>query len=559
MLSAKYSRGRLSMAQQIINIGASPNDGQGNPIRAAFNKTNENFSELYARAQTTPPNTLVGIPGDFAGMYAYDSTYFYYCFANYDGSSTIWAQVTQVGNVSVTSLNNGTSNVVVDLNGNISMGVANIANLAQFTAQGQFLTGVISATGNVTGNYFIGDGSLLTNLPIPGIYGNTQVAEFLPTYTGNLVSLTGPVITTGNVTGNYFIGDGSLLSNVSAANVSTSRISNGASQVTIPASSGNVLVDVGVIANVAVFSIAGFSAVGNVLASGNISAAGNLLTSGNVSASFITGTLTTASQTNITALGTLTSLSVIGNVTSGGIYTVGPISATGNIVGNYIYGNGAFLTGITGGAGNGTAIVNGLSSVDIPVNSGNVLVSVGFSPNVAVFNGGGLSVNGLIQTNNLSSSGTISATGNVTGGNIHAAGEVSATGNIVGSYIIGDGSLLTNVGVGTNYSNANVAAYLPTYSGNLQAGNLSITGQSNVDGNVNVHYTARVNGTVDGQLYGLTNGVNTIYGTWDFGFILANTYNNPIQWIFAQTSAGNVDMGTVTAPTSLDIDTGTIF
>ena len=53
------------MAQQIINIGATPNDGQGNPIRTAFNKTNENFSELYARAQTTPPPTLVGSIGDF--------------------------------------------------------------------------------------------------------------------------------------------------------------------------------------------------------------------------------------------------------------------------------------------------------------------------------------------------------------------------------------------------------------------------------------------------------------------------------------------------------------
>ena len=35
------------MAKQIINIGSAPNDGTGDPIRTAFNKTNSNFDELY--------------------------------------------------------------------------------------------------------------------------------------------------------------------------------------------------------------------------------------------------------------------------------------------------------------------------------------------------------------------------------------------------------------------------------------------------------------------------------------------------------------------------------
>jgi hypothetical protein len=551
------------MAQQIINIGASANDGQGNPIRTAFAKTNDNFSELYSRAQVTPPPTLVGSLGDSAGMYAYDSTYFYYCFADYDGSSTIWAQVTQVGNISVTQINNGTSNVVVDLNGNIRMTVANVANTVQFTTVGQELIGQLNATGNVTGNYIIGDGSLLTNLPIPGIYGNTQVAQFLPTYTGNLVSLAGPVVTTGNVTGNYIIGDGSLLTNVNAANVSTSKISNGFSQINIPVSNDSILVDVGIISNLAVFNTTGISVVGTVSATnlsvtGNIAATGTVTTAA-VSAGSLTGTLTTASQTNITSIGTLLSLSVAGNVVANNLSTTDFVSATGNITGSYIYGNGAFLTGVTGSGGNGTAIVNGLSKVDIPVSAGNVAVTVGFNSNVAVFTNNGLEINGNLSANNILSSLVISATGNLMGGNITTAGQITASGNITGAYIIGDGSLLTNIVTGTSYSNANVAAYLPTYSGNLSAGNLSISGQANVTGNINVHSTARVNGTVQGQLYGLTNGVNTIYGTWDFGFVTANTYDNPIQWIFAQTSAGNVDMGNITAPTSLSIDIGTIF
>jgi hypothetical protein len=38
------------MAQETINIGTSPNDGTGDPLRNAFNKANLNFSELYGGA-----------------------------------------------------------------------------------------------------------------------------------------------------------------------------------------------------------------------------------------------------------------------------------------------------------------------------------------------------------------------------------------------------------------------------------------------------------------------------------------------------------------------------
>ena len=36
------------MAQEIINIGATANDKSGDPLRTAFNKVNENFTELYS-------------------------------------------------------------------------------------------------------------------------------------------------------------------------------------------------------------------------------------------------------------------------------------------------------------------------------------------------------------------------------------------------------------------------------------------------------------------------------------------------------------------------------
>ena len=36
------------MAQQYINIGATSNDGNGDPLRLAFEKINENFTQLYS-------------------------------------------------------------------------------------------------------------------------------------------------------------------------------------------------------------------------------------------------------------------------------------------------------------------------------------------------------------------------------------------------------------------------------------------------------------------------------------------------------------------------------
>jgi hypothetical protein len=82
------------MAREIINVGTVPNDGTGDALRTAYIKCNNNFGELYTRAQVSPPVDSTGTVGDTAGMYAWDSEYFYYCFQNYDGSSVIWRRIT---------------------------------------------------------------------------------------------------------------------------------------------------------------------------------------------------------------------------------------------------------------------------------------------------------------------------------------------------------------------------------------------------------------------------------------------------------------------------------
>jgi len=81
------------MAQQIINVGATPNDGAGDPVRTAFTKCNNNFSQLYSRVQINPPLTAEGQIGDVPGMYAFDANWFYVCIDTWDGSTQIWRRV----------------------------------------------------------------------------------------------------------------------------------------------------------------------------------------------------------------------------------------------------------------------------------------------------------------------------------------------------------------------------------------------------------------------------------------------------------------------------------
>jgi hypothetical protein len=49
------------MAKQTINIGASPNDGTGTPLRTSFDYCNQNFTELYTA--TGPSGNNIVVPG----------------------------------------------------------------------------------------------------------------------------------------------------------------------------------------------------------------------------------------------------------------------------------------------------------------------------------------------------------------------------------------------------------------------------------------------------------------------------------------------------------------
>ena len=357
------------MTQQIIYVGAAPNDGDGDPIRTAFIKTNDNFSELYARVQVDAPSTLIGKAGDEIGYYAPTADYFYYCFANYNGSSVIWAQITALGNISATKIENGTSVVqIVDPNGNANVSINGTSNVAVFANTGVYVSR-LSAIGNIsTANYVLGNGAFLSGLP--ATYSNANVSDFLPVYSGNIaaayVSVSGNVVggniltlgnisaqgtinATGNiVTAGYFVG-------TFVGNVTGNFVVPGSNTQVIFNTSGNADAVGGMTYDKGSNT---FSILGVVTAQANV-IGGNLLTAGLISASSTVTSAATITGGNLATGGTA---SASGNITGANLLTAGIVSATNTITG------GNLATG-------GTASASGnITAGNLSVGTGNVTV-----------------------------------------------------------------------------------------------------------------------------------------------------------------------------------------
>jgi hypothetical protein len=520
------------MAQLTI-VTTPQNSGDGTPLSTAFNYCNSNFNELYNRVQTTPPATLLGVVGDTAGMYAYDETYFYYCYANYNGVSSIWGQVTQVGNVSVSAISSGTSNIrISDVNGNATTSVGGFSNVVVTANSGQFVSGLISATGNVRGNYILGNGSQLTGLPQS--YSNANVSGLLPVYTGDIsannvavtstINSQGTVSATGNITtAGFFVGNfignvvatisnipgpsGAVVYNDGTGNVAATAglvfDNSGPNTLTILGSyqaTGNVIAEtilgnsilgtlstasqpnITNVGTLTVLSVSGNVTGGNIATGGQISATGNIRTSGFISVTQdinVGGDVTSTSFTGVSS-------SVSGNVTGGNIVTGGRVLATGNISANYFIGNGSQLTSLTPGI----TIQNGNSNVLVGAVAGNVSINInGISP-IASFTPLGMTLTGdqlttgTLTAGNLLVGGVVSATGDVFGGNLRTLGFVSAAGNVTGGNILFNSGIISGTG--------NIAAGNTAITGNVVSGNLITAGTLTV--NSSGLATAIVNG-----------------------------------------------------------------
>jgi filamentous hemagglutinin len=298
----------------------------------------------------------------------------------------------------------------------------------------------LSATGNVTGTYFVGNGAALTGIS---------------TSTSNIFNAnTSVAIAAVNANVNIVV-NGSQIANVWSGGIS---VVGAVAASTTLSSTGNIIGG-----NVQTAGI--ITATGNITSAGNISA-GNLVTggavvaSGNVTGGNVTGT-TAISTTGSVVGGSLrtsgivsaagdvygdnfiaaTNIGASGNVTGGNIissqdiFGIGEISTAGNITGSYFLGNGSQLTGI-----DATSIQNGNSNVRVVSAGGNVTVGVGGTSNVAVFSTGGVNV-----------------TGNVVGGNINTAGVVSGTANIIGANLVTAGNVFASAMIANTVNDTRIS------------------------------------------------------------------------------------------------------
>ena len=170
------------------------------------------------------------------------------------------------------------------------------------------------------------------------------------------------------------------------------------------------------------------------------------------------------------------------------IYCGGNIATTGNVVAAKFYGDGSGLTGVASNFGNAQI------AAYLPTYAGNI--------------------------------------GNLT--SLSASGNITTTGNVVAAKFYGDGSALT--GISSNFGNAQIAAYLPTYTGNVLAANVTA---ATVTANISTANITSINGGTikiqttgagDIQLNPLGTGTIQLKGPvqYDPSFNFTTTNGNPI-------------------------------
>ena len=168
------------MAQQTINIGTTANDGTGDPLRTAFDKINDNFTELYTASPVTSQITLEGNEIN-----------------------------TNVSNANLVLRGNGTGGIELDaftiidnnITGTRSNEDINInpAGTGQVHLQANTkVTGTLTATGNIfaNGNINLGDGA------------NDQT-KVVGVFEADNIQIDGTTITTNNTNGSLqIVGNG---------------------------------------------------------------------------------------------------------------------------------------------------------------------------------------------------------------------------------------------------------------------------------------------------------------------------------------------------------------
>jgi hypothetical protein len=314
-----------------------------------------------------------------------------------------------------------------------------------------------------------------------------------------------------------------LVGNVNGANLNatsgvispvlTSNVANGTAPLTVTSVTRVPNLNVSY-ANVSDFSVTTLQTTGTFYplfasaTSGNLAHGANANLSfnaatGALSATLIAGTLTTASQPNVTTVGTLGSLAVTGNITSGNANLGNAVTA------NFFIGDGSSVTNVA--ANTSLALANGTSNVRIPTASGNINLSSAGNANIVIVTGTGANVTGIFGVS-----------GNANVGNLGTAGKVIAS--VLESNVATGTAPLTVVST-TRVSNLNVAyanvsdfnlmsalttgTYYPTFVSGTAAANYALG--SNTAFSVNIatgYFTANGINTTN-----ITTGANTTAGT----------------------------------------------
>ena len=234
--SGNLNAAGLSLSSNVISaINSTSNITTTANISANYYIGNGSQLTGVAGGTTTFGNTAPLSPA-IGDVWIQANTAIQYVYFN-DNTSNQWAEMEASQSFSTGAGASG-ANTQIQFNDGGSFGAS--ANLTFDNSSNTLSTGTISATGNITGNVFIGNGSQLTG--ITSSYGNANVVANLAALGSN------PVTTTGNITGNYFIGNGSQLTSItmswSIANSNANMIVNrgyfvdttgGAKTMTLPA------------------------------------------------------------------------------------------------------------------------------------------------------------------------------------------------------------------------------------------------------------------------------------------------------------------------------------
>jgi cytoskeletal protein CcmA (bactofilin family) len=380
------------MSQPIeIYIGAIPNDGTGDPLRTAFNDVNLNFANVWATgivgnniqiANTTistintngnlvlAPNgtgvvqSNVSILPNTANLRnlgsatrRWSTVYTQYLNAtqiNLSGDLTVSGNLTVMGNV-VNMGNIVTDTLAIQLANTTT--TANAANGAGVTvgANDDIATLLYSSAGNVwTMNIGLNTPNLVVNNISSDDSTFVTIQDGLDVQ-GDITAET--VSATGNITGNYIFGNGSQLTG-------------------LPDPYGN--------SNVATF-LANFGS-NTVSTTGTITAGNIGITGGRLGWANASIVQTSTSDFSITSDGQVSVRSLDGTYqwtfdSNGNLTAPGNIGTSANITGNYFFGNGSQLTGITSYA-NTDAVAYGESGwAGNIIPSGNAVYSLGNSTN----------------------------------------------------------------------------------------------------------------------------------------------------------------------------------